>query len=193
VNRPAVEYIKSALLERDFPADGLPEVVMAGRSNVGKSSLINALTGTKGIARTSASPGKTQTINFFRVDKSFYLVDLPGFGFTRAGKAASQEWAEHIQRYFRSRSSIAVVLQLVDARMAPTKQDLQLADWLDALRIPRIVVGTKSDKLSGNGRAVQMKLLSAELDSAEVILSSAKTGQGCREIWKRMADAIQNG
>lgn len=187
------EYVKSALQERDFPRDGLPEVVIAGRSNVGKSSLINALTLKRGLARTSATPGKTLTFNFYRIDQQFYLVDIPGFGYSRAGKAASKRWGKEIERYFRSRPTIALVLQLVDARMAPTELDLQLAGWLDSLRILRLVVGTKSDKLSGNGQAVQRKRLSEELGGVEVILASAETGQGCREIWNRMAEAVRNG
>ncbi len=136
------EFIASAFSERDFPGEGIPEVVFAGRSNVGKSSLINRLAGQERLARTSAAPGKTRSINFYRFDRSFYLVDLPGFGYSTAGKASSRQWKRLIESYFMNRTSIALVIHLVDARILPTALDRQLAVWLGHLGIPRTIVAT---------------------------------------------------
>lgn len=186
------EFVISAVSERDFPRDGLREIVFAGRSNVGKSSLINRLVGQKSLARTSSTPGKTQTINFYRLNRAFYFVDLPGFGYAKAGKATSRQWKRAVEQYFRDRKAIAVVVHLVDARLAPTPLDIELADWLDGLGIPRITVGTKADKLSGNGRSTQVRVISSALGGGPVIMSSAETGMGCSEIWNRTADAARS-
>jgi GTP-binding protein len=185
------EFIVSAFAERDFPREGIPEVVIAGRSNVGKSSLINRLAGKKGLARISSTPGKTQSINFYRFERSFFLVDLPGFGYATAGKAESQKWKRLVEQYFRGRQTITLVIQLVDARMTPTRLDLELAEWLNHENIRRLVVATKADKLSGNARVVQSRLISNTLGGQPVILSSAVTGTGCNEIWKWVIEAIQ--
>lgn len=190
-HRLPAEFAVSAFSESDFPREGIPEVVMAGRSNVGKSSLINRLTEQKSLARTSSTPGKTQSVNFYRLDRSFFIVDLPGFGYAKVGKTASRQWKRLTEKYFRGRSTIVLVLQLVDARIAPTVLDLELAHWLDHLEIPRAIVATKADKLSGNGRAQQLRVISTALGSAPVIMSSAVTGMGCDEIWKRITDSVR--
>ena len=187
------EFVRSYLSESELPRDGSPEVVLAGRSNVGKSSLVNSLTGRKGLARTGSRPGTTQAINFFRLAGGFYLVDLPGFGYHEAGRQASREWAREIRRYIQKRESIVLVLQLLDCRIDPMEQDLQLAAWLDRAGLSRAVVATKCDKLSRNQQASRRQRLSECMNRAEIILSSAATGQGCGEIWKRMAEAVQNG
>jgi GTP-binding protein len=184
------EFVISAVSEREFPIEGIPEVVFTGRSNVGKSSLINKLTGNKKLARTSATPGKTQSINYYRLNGTFFLVDLPGFGYAKAGKIAVRKWKDLIERYFRKQSTIALVIQLIDSRMPPTKTDNQLSEWLDALQLPRLVVATKSDKLSNNQKSLQSRLISRSLGGRSVVMSSAKTGEGCREIWKQVQQAI---
>jgi GTP-binding protein len=191
-HRLQAEFVVSAFSESDFPREGIPEVVLAGRSNVGKSSLINRLTEQKNLARTSSTPGKTQSVNFYRLDRSFFIVDLPGFGYAKVAKAASRQWKRLTENYFRGRSVIALVLQLVDARLAPTPLDLELAQWLDHLDIPRTIVATKADKLSGNGRASQLRVISAALGGGPVIMSSAVTGMGCDEIWKRITDRLRS-
>jgi GTP-binding protein len=185
------EFVVSAFTEHDFPREELPEVVIAGRSNVGKSSLINRLAGTRGLARTGSTPGKTRSINFYRFDRFLFLVDLPGFGYTKAGKAASREWARLIERYFQERSTLALAMQLVDARMQPTALDLEMAEWLDRLNIPRVVIATKADKLSGNSRVKQSRAISRTFGGGPVILSSAVTGLGCTEIWKRINETVR--
>jgi len=184
------EFVISAVSERDFPRAAVPEIVFAGRSNVGKSSLINRLTGNRKLARTSSTPGKTQTINFYRIENSFFFVDLPGFGYARAGKSAIEQWKKLIERYFQVRRRIALAVQLVDSRMPPTDMDLQLAEWLDALEVARLAVATKSDKLSGNQKARQLREISQSLKNQDVVMSSAETGDGCREIWRRIMDEV---
>jgi GTP-binding protein len=186
------EFVVSAMAVRDFPSDGLPEVALAGRSNVGKSSLINRLAKTKGLARTSSKPGKTQSINFFRFDRSFYLVDLPGYGFAKAGKELSRNWQISTEQYFRNRPAIALVIQLVDARMPPTALDFQLAEWLQHWKIQRLLVATKADKLSGNQLPTHARMISEALGGDQIIMSSAITGMGSKEIWARVVSATQD-
>ncbi len=188
VRKNRVEFVASAFSERDFPRAELPEIVLAGRSNVGKSSLINRLTGTKGLARTSATPGKTRSINFYRCDGSFFLVDLPGFGFAH-GRDGSREWKKLVEQYFLERPSVALVIHLVDARMPPTDLDVRFADWLAHLGVPRLVTATKSDKLSGNQKAAELRSINEVFPEVPVIFSSAVTGAGCKEIWNRVVEA----
>ena len=183
------DFVKSAISDEDFPREKIPEVVFAGRSNVGKSSLINALAGSKKLARTSATPGKTQYINFYRINQAFFFVDLPGFGYAKAGKSAILRWKGLIERYFRKRSAIALVIHLVDSRIPPTKMDIQLADWLEKLALPCMLVATKSDKLSNNQKGLQARMLSDFLGKQTILMSSAKTGAGCKEIWERVLQA----
>ena len=183
------DFVISAVSERDFPREELPEVVFAGRSNVGKSSLINRLVGNVKLARTSSVPGKTQSINFYRIDHSFFFVDLPGFGYAKAGKSAIRQWKALIERYFHTRRSIVLTVHLVDSRMPPTDTDLQLTEWLDAMGMPRLIVATKSDKLSNNQKVLQLRTISKALGEHSVVLSSAQTGTGCKEIWKRITEA----
>ena len=191
--RPVVQadFIISSVSERGFPQEELPEIVFAGRSNVGKSSLINRLVGKKNLARTSSMPGRTQSINFYRIDDSFFFVDLPGFGYSKAGKSASAQWKKLIERYFHVRRAIAITVQLVDSRMRPTAMDLQLAEWLDALETPRLVAATKSDKLSNNQKVMQLRAISESFENQNIIMSSAETGTGCREIWNRITAAAE--
>ncbi|MBN2319028.1 MAG: YihA family ribosome biogenesis GTP-binding protein [Acidobacteria bacterium] len=183
------EFVISAFSEREFPREGIPEVVFAGRSNVGKSSLINRLAGHGKLARTSSTPGKTQSINYYRLNRTFFFVDLPGFGYAKAGKFAVRKWKDLIERYFHKQSTIALVIQLVDSRMPPTGTDIQLSEWLDELQLPRIVVATKSDKLSNNQKSLQSRLLTRSMGGRSCVMSSAKTGEGCREIWKQVQQA----
>ncbi len=183
------EFIISAVSEKDFPQEGIPEVVFAGRSNVGKSSLINRLTRNRKLARTSSTPGKTQSINFYRINSSYFFVDLPGFGYAKAAKHAIRQWQRVIEQYFRSRSSIVLAVQLVDSRMPPTRLDLYLSEWLERLNINRMIVATKSDKLSNNQRIAQSRVISDFFGGQHVVMSSAETGAGCKEIWKRVLQA----
>ncbi len=182
-------FVISAVSENDFPQEGIPEVVFAGRSNVGKSSLINRLAGKEKLARTSSTPGKTQSINFYRLNGSFFFVDLPGYGYAKTGKKAVQQWKRLIEQYFKNRPAIVLAIQIVDSRMPPTASDLQLLEWLERQKIPCMLVATKLDKLSNNQQRVQSRLISNSFGGQSVVMSSAKTGAGCREIWKRVLQA----
>ena len=183
------DFVISAVSEDDFPHEGIPEVVFAGRSNVGKSSLINRLAGSQKLARISSTPGKTRSINFYRLDRSFFFVDLPGYGYAKAGKSEIREWKRLIERYFHTRPGIVLAIQIVDSRMPPTDSDIQLADWLGRLKIPHMLVAAKSDKLSNNQQREQSRVISKLFGGQPVVMSSAKTGTGCKEIWKRVLQA----
>jgi GTP-binding protein len=183
------DFIISAVSERDFPQAGMPEIVFAGRSNVGKSSLINRLAGTGKLARTSSTPGKTQTINFYLLNGAFFFVDLPGFGYAKAGQSAVRQWKRLVERYLVKRSNIVLAIQLVDSRMPPTKLDLQLSEWLEKLNMPLLLVAAKADKLSNNRKNAQLRIICDSFGGQSVVMSSAKTGAGCKEIWKRIHQA----
>ncbi|HSW40229.1 MAG TPA: ribosome biogenesis GTP-binding protein YihA/YsxC [Acidobacteriota bacterium] len=183
------DFVISAVSERDFPKEGIPEIVFAGRSNVGKSSLINRLTGSKKLARTGSVPGKTQSINFYRINRSFFFVDLPGFGYAKVGKDKTRRWERLIANYFQNRTTVALVIHLVDSRIPPTDMDRRLTEWLERLNIPRLIAATKSDKLSNNKMISQLRIISDSLGEPSIVMSSAETGMGCREIWKQILKA----
>ncbi|MDM7995582.1 MAG: ribosome biogenesis GTP-binding protein YihA/YsxC [Acidobacteriota bacterium] len=183
------EFVISAVSAKDFPHGEIPEIVFAGRSNVGKSSMINRLAGKLKLARTSATPGKTQSINFYRINNAFYFVDLPGYGYAKAAKSAVQQWKKLIEQYFENRSAIVLVIQLVDSRMPPTNLDFHLSEWLTERNIPRMIVATKSDKLSNNQRNASLRVFEKSFGTQSVVMSSAETGAGYKEIWKRVLQA----
>lgn len=139
-----------AVKPSQYPEAGVPEVAFAGRSNVGKSSLLNLLTGRKNLARVSGNPGKTRTINFYRVNDSFRIVDLPGYGYAKVSKSISENWGEMMESYLQSRDGLKKVIQLVDIRHAPSKQDVQMYEYLKHYGLDGIVVATKADKVSRN-------------------------------------------
>ena len=174
----------SDALEGDALKGDLPEVAFAGRSNVGKSSLMNRLLGRKDYVKVSAKPGKTQGLNFFLCDGRFYLVDLPGYGFAKVSRTMRQAWGELIASYLENRRQLRAVVVIVDIRLPATEQDGQLLAWLSAKNIPAITVYTKADKLSGNERGRQTALLDAGhcLTPDKRILFSAKTGLGKEEL-----------
>jgi len=148
--------IKKAELEAvavrpsQYPEDNMPEIAFAGRSNVGKSSLLNLLTNRKSLARVSGSPGKTRTINFYRINDTFRIVDLPGYGYAKASKSEQATWGEMMERYLENRKGLKVVAQLVDVRHAPSAQDIQMYEYLRYFGLDGLVVLTKSDKVSRN-------------------------------------------
>jgi len=182
------EFINSASSPEQFPADGLPEVAFLGRSNVGKSSLINALAGKRGLAFTSNTPGRTQSINFYRIDGNLYFVDLPGYGYARVPLAAKSEWAKLIEHYLRERSSLRLSFLILDARRGWMEKDLDLKAWLEANNHPYIVVASKIDKLN---QAEQQRGLKAIRQHAEPLPFSAVTGRGVREIWQAITKTHQ--
>lgn len=182
------EFIKSASSPEQFPADGLPEVAFLGRSNVGKSSLINALTGKRGLAFTSNTPGRTQAINFYRVDGAFYFVDLPGYGYARVPIDAKNAWAKLIENYLQERSTLKFSFLILDSRRGWMEKDLELKKWLEANRHPYIVVASKIDKLN---QTEQQRGLKAIRQHAEPLPFSALNGRGVREIWQAITKTHQ--
>lgn len=186
----SAEFVKSAFERSHWVADRLPEVAFLGRSNVGKSSLINSLLSRKGLARTSNTPGRTQSINFFLVNDAFYFVDLPGYGFASVSKTMRESWGEMAESYLSERTNLALCVQLIDARHPPSRLDLQLNEWLKHRQKPRIAVATKSDKLSNNELRTSVRNAAGLLDGTDVVPYSAKTGRGREDVWAHILGAI---
>lgn len=185
------EFIKSAFKEDDWPKDSQPEVAFLGRSNVGKSSLINSLLSVRGLARTSSTPGRTQSLNFFSVNDQFKFVDLPGFGYARVPKHIKSSWGEMATAYLAKRRQLVLSIHIVDSRHEPTKQDLQLHEWLEVNSKPQLVVATKSDKLSNNELRRNLEHIARVLDDDSVMAYSAKSGRGRNELWRAIESAIR--
>ena len=195
MNFQNVEFLISAASPKDFPANRLPEIAFAGKSNVGKSSLLNLLTGRKKLARVSGSPGKTRTINFYRVNDAFRIVDLPGYGYAKVSKSVSEGWGEMMERYLEQRENLRKVIQLVDIRHAPSKQDVEMYQYLRHFGLDGIVVATKADKISRNQLPKQIKLIRQTLKlSAEdvVIPVSALKKTGYEELLDVMEEILED-
>jgi GTP-binding protein len=188
----SARFVKSATKTDDFPRDQRPEIAFCGRSNIGKSSLLNTLTNSKGLARTSSSPGRTQTINFFRVNERLYFVDLPGYGYAKVSKSVRETWGPMIEGYLRDRQQLKLTLMLVDSRMAPTKLDVAMKQWLDHHRISSAVVLTKIDKISRNQLNQALRTGAKTLNTKEIIAFSAVTGAGKDELLSRIGAAVSN-
>lgn len=186
----SAEFIKSAFAAKDWTLDGKPEIAFLGRSNVGKSSLINSLLNKKGLARTSNTPGRTQSLNYFLINEKFYFVDLPGYGYAKVSKTMRSDWGRMAEEYLSDRAKLALFIQLIDARHEPTALDRQLYEWLVFNQKPHLVVATKSDKLS----SVKLKKSLAEIEKAlpavKVIGYSATTGKGRDEVWAEIQNAL---
>ena len=179
-------FVIGAAAWDQLPGDGRPEVAVVGRSNVGKSSLLNALLHRKNLAYTSKSPGKTQQLNYFLIDKRFYLVDLPGYGYAKAPRSARAEWAQLQERYLTERDSLRGVVQLVDSRHPPQNSDVELIEELDRIGRPHLLALTKADKLSGNGRARAQRRIDECLSDLGIdrptVLTSATSGRGIGDV-----------
>ena len=183
--------IRSASLETvcgitsDLPRNQLPEVAFSGRSNVGKSSLINTVLGRKSLARTSSVPGKTQTLNFYNINNELYLVDLPGYGYTEAAKSVNEKWGKMIERYLRESEMLSAIFLLVDMRHAPTKLDIAMAETVRFLEYQLIVLATKADKLKTNERKKNIALIEKTLSMGEddiLIPFSSVTKEGKEDV-----------
>jgi GTP-binding protein len=168
---------------RHLPDAGLPEVAFLGRSNVGKSSLINSLLLRKGLARTSNTPGRTQSINFYLINESFYFADLPGYGYARVSKETRLDWRKMAEEYLTGRNELALCIQLIDSRHGATALDTQLHEWLIHQGKPHMVVATKADKLSNNELRKSITAAEKQLPGARVLTYSAQTGRGREEVW----------
>lgn len=189
----AARFVKSAVKAADFPKDGAPEIAFAGRSNVGKSTLLNKLLNRKGLAKTSKTPGKTRTINFFAVNEQFYLVDLPGYGFAKVSKRLQEMWGTMITGYLQKREPLRMVVHLIDSRHPPTKNDHELLDLLSETQVPTLIVATKLDKLKQSQRKGSVETIRRELDVGEealIIPCSAVTGHGMKELWAVLREML---
>lgn len=179
-----------------LPANTLPEVAFAGKSNVGKSSLINALMNRKSLARTSAQPGKTQTINFYNINNELYFVDLPGYGYARANEQIKAKWGKMIEDYLHKSKQLRIVFLLIDIRHAPSENDRIMYEWIGRMGYRPVIIATKLDKINRSQIQKQVKLIRTSLgaDADTVILPfSAQTKQGREEIYGRLDELLQGG
>ncbi len=190
----SAEFILGVANLRQLPKDGMREVAFLGRSNVGKSSLINKLCGRKALARASAEPGKTRELNYYLINKQFYFVDLPGYGYAKLPEQIRSSWGKLIEQYLKSRDQLSMVIQLVDARHEPTELDLMMVGWLDYYEIPFLVAMTKADKLPVSKMP---RFVSAAKDvfgrfpqCKDVIPFSSISGLGKSDLLKKIAEEV---
>ena len=185
-------FVTSMAEFRNYPMQGLPEIAMAGKSNVGKSSLINSLARNGKLARTSSDPGKTRLINFYLLNEAFFLVDLPGYGFARAPKSEREKWGNMIEGYLEHSPNLKHVLQLVDIRHTPTQDDVMMIEYLRHYDIPFTVIATKADKLSKAqcSRSIPVICRTLVVQPWEILLYSAPKGIGREAVLKKLDDII---
>jgi GTP-binding protein len=193
--RVLTRFMLSAMDSGHFPPPAIPEVAFLGRSNVGKSSVINSLVGKK-LARTSSTPGRTRSINFFEVrwagrpKPEVVFTDLPGYGYAKISREISSEWPSFIEPYLKERACLALCLTLVDVNIPPQESDRQLFDFLTSIGRPFIIIATKSDRLSGNQLTNAMRAFTQEYPAARILPFSAKTGSGRDELWREIRAAV---
>jgi GTP-binding protein len=189
----SAKYIISAVGPDQYPDTGYPEIVMVGRSNVGKSSLINSLCSRRALARTSVQPGKTQMINYFAINEQLHLVDLPGYGYAATSKGKRGEWGEFITNYLQQGDRIALIIHLIDLRHEPMKNDRNASAWLMSLNFPFVIVGTKADKISRGRRAAHIATIRKGLKLPPHVPSlvySSLTGEGRDELWRHIKSVL---
>ena len=183
----SADFITSAVVSKGYPEGNLPEVAFAGRSNVGKSSLLNKLVNRKSLARTSRAPGRTQLINFFLVNQAFYMVDLPGYGFAKVPENIRAKWGQMVETYLQQRENLRGVIMLVDVRHDPTKLDQQMYSWLCHYDLPTVIAATKTDKLSKSQNIKQLAQIKKVLQLKPrhlLVSTSSQTGAGREELWR---------
>ena len=190
MNLNNVELMLSAVSKRQYPNTNLPEIAFAGRSNVGKSSLINKLLNRKKLARVSAQPGKTATINFYDIDKTLIFVDLPGYGFAKVSKQEKEKWGKMIEEYLNEREQLIQVVLLVDMRHKPTNDDIMMFEWMVESGFNPVVIATKKDKVKPSQRDAAIKLIKDTLGIDEVIPFSSEKGDGVDEVWSLFKNMI---
>lgn len=183
------EFMRSATTPEHYPPNDMPEIALVGRSNVGKSALLNALCNRKNLARVSQQPGRTQVINFYQVKGPLRLVDLPGYGYAKVSKAVREAWGPMIEAYLRDREALAGVVHIIDSRHPPSEDDRLMQGWLQAYNVPTLVVATKSDKLSTNERVKQKTFLERELERP-VLFFSSHTKDGRDELIRQMLEIV---
>lgn len=185
------EITMSAVHKSQYPTDGIPEIALAGRSNVGKSSLTNALLNRRNFARTSSTPGKTRTINFYLINKEFFFVDLPGYGYAKVAKSEKEKWGQVMERYLQDREELCAIFLLVDIRHEPTQDDKMMYDWIKYYGYDCVVIATKADKISRGQYLKHMsiirKKLQLEKDEKIIPVSSSKK-TGIEELWNEIVE-----
>ncbi|RKQ37928.1 ribosome biogenesis GTP-binding protein YihA/YsxC [Oceanobacillus halophilus] len=187
------EIVISAVSKKQYPNEGIPEIALAGRSNVGKSSFINKLINRKSLARTSSKPGKTQTLNFYKINESFFFVDVPGYGYAKVSKKEREKWGTMMEEYFQSRETLKAVVLITDIRHEPTKDDIQMYDFLKYYELPVMVVATKLDKVPKSKRPKHIKRTkqTLQMETDDVLLPfSSETGEGKDEAWRYIKQYI---
>lgn len=187
------DFIKSAVKPKDYPPAELPEVAFVGRSNVGKSSLINVLANRKALVRTSNTPGRTQLINFFNINGILTLVDLPGYGYAKAPPDVRNQWGPMIENYLAKRDSLKTVVLILDIRRIPSDGDMQMLNWLNNYGIPPLIVLTKCDKLSKLETAKQTALIAAAIgrQKEDLLFFSALSKKGRDEVWSKIEQMLE--
>jgi GTP-binding protein len=188
------EFVLSAGRADQFPKGHSPEIAFAGRSNVGKSSMINRLLSRRNLARTSSTPGRTRTINFYQVNDRVLFVDLPGYGYAKVSRELKDAWWELVEGYLTGREQLRGVIHILDARHAPTPQDRELQAFLHAAAVPSLIVLTKADKVSPGGRAAVQELAASSLalpSSETTLFFSAETGEGVPEVWRAIEERLR--
>ncbi|MCG7334717.1 ribosome biogenesis GTP-binding protein YihA/YsxC [Sporosarcina sp. ACRSM] len=184
-----VEMIMSAVRPEQYPEEGYPEFALAGRSNVGKSSFINKMIGRKSLARTSSKPGKTQTLNFYKIEEQLFFVDVPGYGYAKVSKSSREAWGKFIQQYMTEREHLRAVIQIVDLRHPPTADDCTMYDFLVHYQIPTIVIATKADKIPRGKWEKHKKIVRETLEMRSddpLLIFSSEKGIGVEEAWKEI-------
>jgi GTP-binding protein len=194
MNITSAEFITSAAKPSQYPSEGVPEIAFAGRSNVGKSSLINILVNRKHLVKTSSTPGRTQLINFFDINENMIFVDLPGYGYARVPTSVKKKWGPMIESYLSGRRTLKAVVVIMDIRRMPREEEQSLIVWLDHFSIAKILVLTKTDKLSKPKQGKQRAAISETLrvDQNSLILFSAKSRQGREDLWKAIEKLLDN-
>jgi len=189
----SAEFIKAAVDRSGWPRDHMPHVAFVGRSNVGKSSLINRLLNRKGLVKTSSTPGKTREINFFLINGGFYFVDLPGFGYARAPGRVQAGWGPMIEGYLSGCKDLRLVVFLIDIRHEPGNNDRMMQDWLVHYNLPRTYVATKADKVTRGNRARHVGAISRSLglDTGDVVQFSSETGEGKARLWEIIGSVLE--
>ena len=191
----SAEFLTGAVSRRQYPNYGCPELAFVGRSNVGKSSLINSLLNRKKLVKTSQTPGKTQEINFFRINDEFIFADLPGYGFARVPQSVQRHWKKMIENYLLKRETLLAVIFIIDLRRTPSRLDLDLQVWLEDFGIEYILVGTKADKLSQSEFKKQVRKLNEtyfDNGKSDIIIYSSKSSRGRKELWDKINSRIAN-
>jgi GTP-binding protein len=189
----SAEFVTSAVAPEGYPRERLPEVAFMGRSNVGKSSLLNSLLNRGKLARTSSTPGRTQLINFFRINKAIMFVDLPGYGYAKVPESVRKQWGPMVENYLASREELVLSILLIDSRHAPTANDIKLKSWLEFRGLPFVVVATKADRLSNNQLRTSLRdaARGLEIDVDEIFPYSSVTGRGGDRIWRAIKDQVE--